>query len=220
MRQTLGDLLAVVRCAHLGMSPPHAMAFARYGAADAVRAFDRVVAPLLERTIIDSSTRAHAHDALLFASVKGGFLIYSYARMVRKPFPAEISALGGSFARLYDDLIDDVGGNGLEDRLSDLFHDRPFTPSNDLERLLEALYHTLRRRLNRPAADQIYTALHALHEFQTLSLRQRGEEISNAELTKITSGKGGYANVALFSLVQRTMPAEEWDLVMDLVSRN
>lgn len=216
MRQTLAELLAVLRCARLGLSLPHAMAFVRSGASDTVRAFDRVVTPLVERTVTDPVARLHARDALLFASVKGGFLIHSYARMVNRPFPAEISTLGGSFARLYDDLIDDIGGDRLEERLSGLFHGRSFAPLTDLERLLEALYRAIEERLNRPVTDPIYTALHALHEYQTLSRQQRDDEISSSSLVKITAGKGSYANVALLSLVQPSMSAQEWDLVMDL----
>lgn len=216
MRQTLDELIAILRCSHLGTSLPHAVTFARFGASDTVRAFDQVVTPLVERTVTDPSIRSHARDALLFASVKGNFLIYSYARMIGKPFPAEISTLGGAFARLYDDLIDDVGGVRLEERIAALFHGRPFTALTDLERLLEALYHAIAERLDRPGTDPIYLALQALHEYQTLSRRQRDEEISDDSLIKITAGKGSYANVALLSLVQRAMTAEEQDLVMDL----
>lgn len=216
MRRTLADLLAILRCARLGTSLSHALAFVRSGASDTVQAFDRVVTPLLERTVADPVERAYARDALLFASVKGSFLLHSYARMVGQPFPAEISALGGSFARLYDDLIDDIGGLRLEERLTDLFHGRPFAPRSDLERLLAALYHAIDERLNRPATDPIYKALHALHEYQTLSRQQRDETISGDSLAKITAGKGSYANVALLSLVPRPMDVREWDLVMDL----
>src|SRR5690606_38404521 len=121
MTDGLRDLLTVLRCGRFAVGLPAAIRFAFSGAREVVRAFDRIVVPLIERVIADAALRTYVADSLRFASVKVSYLLSSYSTMARLPFHVELSMLGGAFARLYDDLIDDIDGVELDDRLADLF---------------------------------------------------------------------------------------------------
>jgi hypothetical protein len=117
---------------------------------------------------------------------------------------------------LYDDLIDDVDTDGTGERLAALFGGRPFTPATEWEALLQKVYGQIAARLDRPADDPIHLALAELHEFQVMSRGQKDASLNPYTLSKITAGKGGLANVALFGLVRPRMDARERDLIMEL----
>jgi hypothetical protein len=166
--------------------------------------------------ISDVRLRGHIRDSLRFASVKFGYVIASYTRMAGFRCDPELSALGGAFGRLYDDLVDNGDERMLDDRLAALFHGGAFTASTDLERLLEEIYHTIDAALSRPRSDPIYATLIALHEYESLSRRQRDPAISRAALGKISRGKGGLGTVALFALMRPNMGTFERELIMEV----
>src|SRR3569833_569842 len=108
MTQPVRELVAVLRCLRHGARFGTAIRFATRGAPEVVRAFHRVVAPIVDETMTDPAEREQTRAALLFGGVKASFLISSYAAALPVEFPVELSALGGAFTRLYDDLIDDL----------------------------------------------------------------------------------------------------------------
>lgn len=212
MRRWLRELIEVLRCAALAGAPGPAAGFARKGAADTVRSFQLTVSPLIEETLSDETHRAHVHNALLFCSVKTSYVLSSYSRMIGAPFRADLVVLAGSFARLYDDLIDDIGGVDLDKRLADLFRGLQFIATNDTERLLQRLHEAIDTSLDRPRSDPIYQTLQSLHEYQINSRRQAQPAIGSADLGRITAGKGGLANAALCMLLRPSMSRSEQEI--------
>lgn len=216
MGGTLSDLIAVVRCGRLGLAVLTAVRSARPGAADAMATFGRVVVPIIDRTVKDEMTRARVRDALLSASVTLDYLVTNYTIMAGLPLHRKLSVLGASFARLYDDLVDEVDQPSLDDRLAELFHGGPFDPATDLEKLLQELYVAIDAALDRPRDDPVYAALYELHVYQHLSRLQTDPSITADALDKIARGKGGLASVVVFGLMRRGMCPSEWELLMEL----
>lgn len=219
MNDGLRDLSAVAGCIRLAAALPAAIRLAWVAAPALVEAFELVVDPMVEQTITYGVARDAVRDALCYSGVKVGYMISGYARMAGLPMDHELAVLGGAFARLYDDLIDDIeepAGGRLDDRLADLFQGRDFFPASELEELLQQLYSAMEVRLQRPREDPIYAALGALHEYQRLSRRQTDPTTSRESLGKITSGKGGLANVALIALIRPRMSPPERELMMEV----
>lgn len=216
MRQRLGDLVALLRCARLAVGLFGAIAFAWRALGPLTEAYDMVIAPIVERTITDLDERANANRALRAMSAKIGLAMLSYARLAGSEERLEVAALAGTVTRLYDDLIDACAAESVDERLSDLFNARPFTPGSDLERLLAELVTEIRQRVHPLPGDTVDVALSTLHEYQCLSRRQREEAVPLAVLEKITRGKGAMANLTLCSLVKPAMDAAERELVMAL----
>lgn len=210
------DAAAVLRCA---VSARGWGSLARFLCADSrqvVRAFDRLVLPLVERTVPDDAPRRTIHATLLGTSVKVGFAMWGYASMARVPFDAELTVLGSSFTRLYDDLVDHGDREDLDTDLASLFAGEPFHPRSRLEELLLLLYDALAVRLPHPPDDPIRSLLRELHAFQLRSRAQRDPGISLPEVLEITRGKGGLGMVALLSLLRPGMSGPERDLLSEL----
>ncbi|MGW6904944.1 hypothetical protein [Streptomyces sp. NPDC054940] len=184
-----------------------------------VRAFDRTVLPLVERTVPDPAQRRMIHATLLGTGMKVGFALWGYASMARVPFDAELTVLGSSFTRLYDDLVDHGDREGLDTDLASLFADEPrepFHPRSHLEELLLLLYDALAVRLPHPPDDPIHPLLRELHAFQLRSRAQRDPRIALPEVLEITRGKGGLGMVALLSLLRPGMSEPERELLGEL----
>jgi hypothetical protein len=216
MRQRLGDLVALLRCGRLAVGLFGAIMFACRAFGPLTEAYDMAVAPIVERSIADLDERVHAHRALRAMSAKIGLVMLSFARLAGGEERFEVAALAGAATRLYDDLIDGGAAESVDDRLSDLFSARLFTPGSDLERLLAELVAEIRCRVRALPGDSLDIALNTLHEYQCLSRRQREEAVPLAVLEKISRGKGAMANLTLCSLVKPEMDAVERELVMAL----
>ncbi len=206
------DLRALVRSIGFGGRIPGV----RRRASSYVAIYDAVIAPIIESTVDDPVRRAHVAAALRSAGVKLCFLIEGYAAMAGIRLRTDLGVLAGAITRVYDDLLDDFGGDELDRRLAGLFRGGDFHPVGDVERLFHGLYREVERRLARPASDPIFTALRRLHEFQIRSRRQRDPGIPAEELAEITLGKGGYGTLVLFALTRPRMGEAELALVREL----
>jgi hypothetical protein len=216
MGQGLNDLVALLHCGRLAMGLPGAAIFACRRLGALTRAYDDVVAPIAERSISDLDERDRVSYALRPMSAKIGMVVLSYARLAGSEQRPEVAALAGAVTRLYDDLIDGSTTASLDERLSDLFNDRPFAANGGLERLLADLVNEIRRRVRPLPGDTVDVALNALHEYQCLSRRQQEQAVPLAVLEKICRGKGAMANLTLCSLVKPEMDSAERELVMAL----
>lgn len=206
------DLWALARSAGMaGFVPKVRRRSRRYA-----ESYDRFVQPLVEATVSDPARRTHVTAALRAAVTKLGFLLAGYADMAGVAFREDVAALAGAVTRLYDDLIDEFGGDKLDERLAVLFAGGPFVPCSDLEDLLYKVYRELERRIGRDPADPVFTALRAMHDYQTRSKRQQDPAIPAAVLAEITEGKGGNAVVVLFGLMRPAMNEPETRLVWRL----
>ncbi|MEV7554763.1 class 1 isoprenoid biosynthesis enzyme [Amycolatopsis sp. NPDC089917] len=185
-------------------------------AAEYVAVYGDIVAPIVDSALNDPGLREHVGRSLCAAGTKISFLIKAYATMAGVPFRADLAVLGGAVARLYDDLIDEYGSEDLAGRLSALFDGGPFSPRNDVERLLSELYREVERRLDRGRDDPIFTAMTAVHEYQTRSRGQSDPEISPVTLMEITEAKGGSAIVVLFALMRPAMSDCEVTLIREV----
>jgi hypothetical protein len=214
MGHGFGDLVALLRSGRLAVGLPAAVRFASQMADGLSGVYDQVVTPVVERTMEDLAERTHVNGTLKAASVRFGMAMLSFARLAGCEQRLDVSALAGAVTRLYDDLIDGSASSSLDARLSDLFSDRAFSPDNDLERLLSELIGEIRCRAQ--PIDAAVVALNSLHEYQSLSRRQREEAVPEAVLEKICSGKGAMANLTLCSLLKPQMDAGEQELVMAL----
>lgn len=213
----LRDVWAVAKCWQFAAGVPAAVAFLRDCEAHKyVATYDRVVAPLVDTQISDEVLRAFVRDALRCAGVKACYVVHSYAVLAAVPFDPALGALGGAFARLYDDLIDEMEQSDLDDRLAELFAGSTFTGRTDHERLMHALHDAIADRLDRPRTDAIYLALNELHRFQMQSRRQRHPGVPQEVLDEITRGKGATGAVALFALTKPVMDDQEVRLISDL----
>ncbi|WP_133905218.1 hypothetical protein [Actinophytocola oryzae] len=132
------------------------------------------------------------------------------------PLAVDIAVLGLAFTRLYDDLLDEVGGPDLERRLGELVEHGRFTPVSDAERLLDRMYRELEGRLGRRRDDPLYAAAAAAHRFQVRSRDQRDPATPHATLAAISAGKGRYGTLTVFALVRPDLSARERTLVMDI----
>jgi hypothetical protein len=214
MGQGLRDLLMLVRCGRFGAGFPATISFAHRALGYLDRAYARVVTPAVECAVTDPAEQARVNAALHAMSMKMGMAMLSYAQLAGCDQRFEVAALAGAVTRLYDDLIDGSAGGSIDDRLDDLFNARTFVAASDLERLLADLVSGIRSRVEPIDAAQI--ALGSLHEYQTLSRRQREPDVPPAVLEKICRGKGAMANLTLCSLVKPEMEADERELIMAL----
>jgi hypothetical protein len=221
MGQGLGDLMVLLRCGRMAAGLPSAAVFAYGSLRPLTAAYQVAVAPVVDQVIGDPADRARVGDALRAMSVKIGLTMLCYARAAgREPQPAVV-ALAGAVTRLYDDLIDGIAdgdaGTARDDRLSDLFGARLFTPHGDVERLLGELVYRIADRVDDSYLDEaMFVALNTLHEYQCLSRRQREPDMPRDALEKITRGKGAMAHLVLCSLVKAGMGIQERELVMAL----
>lgn len=181
-----------------------------------VALYDEVIAPIVESTVDNPARRAHVAGALRSAGVKLCFLIAGYADMAGIRLRADLGVLAGAITRVYDDLLDDFGGDELDRRLAVLFLGGEFHPAGDVERLFHGLYREVERRLARPASDPVFAALRRLHEFQIRSRRQHDPRIPTEELAEITLGKGAYGTAVMFGLTRPEMSDAELALVCEL----
>ncbi|MFG1645799.1 class 1 isoprenoid biosynthesis enzyme [Amycolatopsis sp. NPDC049252] len=217
MGGVLRDALGVARCLPMAVGLPRVVRYLVRDSRDVVRAFDRVVTPLVERTVgATPSLSRDAQDALLATSVKVGLAMWNYADMAGEPFDPALAALGSSFTRVYDDLVDNFDRHDLDDRLAELFRGGPFEPQSGVEALLLALYREMETRIARSGADAIFTVVRELHEYERESRRQRDPRIPPAEVVRITRGKGGLGLTALFALLRPGMRPGELDVLVEL----
>lgn len=213
---TRRDAVAVLRCVVSARGWGSLARFLRSDSRQLVPAFERTVLPLVERTVPDAARRRRIHATLLSTSMKVGFALWGYASMARVPFDAELTVLGSSFTRLYDDLVDHGDRQGLDTDLASLFAGEPFRPHGDLEELLLLLHDAVAVRLPHAPDDPIRPLLRELHTFQLRSRAQRDPRLPPAEVLEITRGKGGLGMVALLSLLRPGMPARERELLIEL----
>jgi hypothetical protein len=209
---TGSDLLALVRSLGFAGRVPAV----RRRAAAYLAAHEDIVSPIISSTVDDLVRREHVAGVLRSAGVKLCFLIAGYTAMAGIPLRVDLGVLAGAITRVYDDLLDDIGGDELDRRLAELFRGGSFHPTNDLERLFAGLYREVERRLARPPSDPIFAALRRLHEFQIRSRRQRDPRIPPAELAEITRGKGAYGTVVLLALARPAMGEREIALLREL----
>jgi hypothetical protein len=216
MGQVLGDLVALGRCRRLARGFPAALMAGSRMISGLSNAYDDAVAPFVDSAIDDQAKRAEVGFALRAMSAKIGMVVMFYGRLLGCVPPMEIAALAGAVTRLYDDLIDGSADTSLDDRLSDLFNDRAFSPRGELEHLLDNLVTAIRRRVRQEPGGTLDVAINALHEYQCLSRRQREDSVPFAVLDKICRGKGAMANLVLCGLVKPHLDADERELFMAL----
>jgi hypothetical protein len=164
-----------------------------------------VVTPVLA----DAGIPEYLDDSLCDVCAKLSFLLAAYAKTAGVPFRADLAALGGAVARVYDDLVDRDHDADTDRRLTKLFAGTPVAPRTPRERLLHRLYQELEARLGRDRDDPIYAALTALHDEQVRSRHQRDPAIQPVLLADITLAKGGHAMVVLLGLVKPAMTPPE-----------
>ena len=216
MGQGLGDFIALVRCRRLAAGVPGVIIMGGRSLGALTGAYDDVVVPIVERTISNLDEQVEVGLALRAMSTKIGMVMLCYAELAGCEQRPDIAALAGAVTRLYDDLIDGSAQGSLDDRLGDLFNDRPFVAHGDLEHLLAALVTEIRRRASPLPGETLDSAVNMLHEYQCLSRQQREDSVTSAALEKICRGKGAMANLVLCSLVKPHMDAAERELVMTL----
>jgi hypothetical protein len=206
------DLGALVRSASLaGKVPGVRRRLAAY-----VTVYDQVVSPIVHSVLGDHEVSRYSGDSMCEACAKLCFVLDGYASMAGLSFWVDLAVLGGAVARVYDDIVDEFGGDDLGWRLSLLFAGEDFVPRIAEERLLCELYRELERRLGRDRGDPIYLALAKLHECQVWSRRQYDPAIPSPVLADITRAKGGLATVVLFALMRAAMSDREVVLIGEL----
>jgi hypothetical protein len=181
-----------------------------------IRAFEIRVSPLIHQTIKDVVVRRYVRETLLGTSVQVGLAMWAYASMARVRFDPGLAALGGSFGRVYDDLVDNFDRDQLDSRLAGLFRGEPFHTWSQLECLLLSLYRSIQVTIDRPMSDPAFDIVQRLHHHQCESRRQLNPEISAAELDRITRAKGGLTIAALFSLLRPGLNPTEQRLLIDV----
>jgi hypothetical protein len=215
MGAAIADVIAILRCSSFVVGLPSVFAYSRFETASVMAAFDRVVTPLIDRTITDPDRNREASRALLGTSLKVSLALSGYAGMAGVPFDAELAVLGSSFTRVYDDLFDNFETERLDGRLAVLFRGGSFQPASGAESLLLALYRAIDTKLARPNSDPIYEMLSVMHEFQCMSRRQHDWGISAVEVREITRGKGGIGATILFALFRPEMSTAERAVLND-----
>ncbi|WP_037306134.1 class 1 isoprenoid biosynthesis enzyme [Amycolatopsis orientalis] len=217
MGGVLRDALGVMRCVPMAAGLPGVVRYVVRDAREIMGAFDEVVAPLVDQSVGTTPALSRdAHDAFLATTIKVGLAMRGYAEMAGVPFDPALAALGSSFTRVYDDLVDNFDRPDLDDRLAELFRGEAFEPMSGVESLLLALYHAMETRMDRPAEDTIFTVMRDLHDYERQSRRQRDPRLPLAEVERITRGKGGLGVTALFALLRPGMTADELDLLVEL----
>jgi hypothetical protein len=210
------DLKSLILAARLAPSAPLVIFGAGRHAAQCARAFNRTVMPLLDDSITDAKLRGQLAETMLTYVTTTYFVVAGYARMAGVPLDSDLAVLGLSFARLYDDLLDEHGGRNFPQRVEALFVNGKFTPIGDLEFLLKMMHGEIDRRLDRDRSDPVYAAAIALHRYQVRSDCQRDTQAPLSTLTEITKGKGGHGTLAVFALMRPRISPSERLLIMDL----
>ena len=207
------DLCSLILGLRFAVATPRIVGSFRRDAADFMATYDEVVLPIVNELVDDLATRKRLTEALRSYTVKACFIVKAYTRMADISFMGNLAVLGLSFTRLYDDLLDEYGGQDLEARLDQLFRSGTFRPASDLERVLHRFYLSIEAALKRKPDDPVFKAVMAVHEYQMLSRRQR-DTVDPETLLEIARGKGGYAIVAMFALMRESMSAEETGLLL------
>jgi hypothetical protein len=179
------------------------------------RSYDSVVAPIVDHAIVGESLNASVHNSLRSASSRYGYVMHAYALMSRVPLAVEIAVLAGSFAHLYDNIIDEFEDASFDDRLVDLVLQE--TPAqNELELLLAMVFLSMYERLDESRVGAVYSAFSELHEHQHLSRLQKDPSISDHELVEITRMKARSAAVVLCTLVKPDLTDHEKVLISQI----
>jgi hypothetical protein len=215
MGAAFADVIAILRCSSFAVGLPSVIAYASFGSRTIVDAFDRTVAPLVDRSITGPERNLEASRALLGTSLKVSLAMSGYARMAGVAFDPDLAVLGSSFTRVYDDLFDNFETERLDERLRTLFRGGSFEPNSEAESLLLDIYDAIDTRLARPNSDPVFRMLPEMHEFQCMSRHQRNPDISPAEVREITRGKGAIGATILFALFRPDMPADEQAVLND-----
>jgi len=205
-----------MRCIGFGRGLPRLIVSVK-GVAEQLReGFELLVTPIIEEAIADRLARDRIHDSLLATSIKLSFLMRGYASMANVRFRIDVSVLGSAIARLYDDLLDEIGAPGVGPRLGLLFRDETFVPEDAAEDLFGRLYREAERRMARSRSDAVYLSLAKLHEYQIRSGQQKDHAISDEDLWEITAGKGGHGLAVLFCMMRPAMGEAERGLILEL----
>jgi len=207
------DLCSLMLSMRFAITAPRILGSFRRDAADFMATYDEVALPIVDELIHDLATRKRLADSLRSYTVKACFIVKAYTRMAGIPFMGELAVLGLSFTRLYDDLLDECGGQDLEKRFDQLFQSGTFLPCDDLERVLYRFYLSIESLLKRKPDDPVFKAVLAVHEYQVLSRKQR-DTVDPDTLLEIARGKGGYAIVAIFALMRESMSSAEIGLLL------
>jgi hypothetical protein len=133
-----------MRCVQLCSGLPEATAFGCRMLGPLTRAYDDVVAPIVEDTVSDLDERARVGCALRAMSAKAGMVILSFARLAGCEQRLDVAVLASAAGRLYDDLVDGSTDTSVDGRLGDLFNARSFHACGDLEHLLAELVSEIR----------------------------------------------------------------------------
>jgi hypothetical protein len=203
---------AVLRCLWRGL--PVALA-ANASCRRLAAAFEARVTPMIG-TVATAAGQRGLHDQLLAWGIRNGYLIENYARLTGSASQPETAVLAGAFARLYDDVIDELDDASVGDRLAQLFAGDEFVARGSVQQLLVAVFGRLEELTPRAANPTAYRALMALHRRQLESLRQAGSTISTEELWQLTLAKGGLAMTVLGSLVHPNLESDEEALLYDM----
>ncbi|WP_433887594.1 hypothetical protein [Streptomyces sp. CA-111067] len=216
MGQTVAEAGALLRCLRMGTGLPAAAVAAWRSLPALSEAYEHVVAPMLDDTLTDPAERARIAVSLRATSVKYGIAVLGYARLAGRAPQLDVAVLAGAVTRLYDDLIDTDCDPAADARLGELLGNRPFVAATEAELLLGRLVYDIERRLRHPPDASVFTALVSLHEYQTLSRRQRDPDVPLDVLEKITRGKGSAANLVLCGLVTPRLDLAERELAVEL----
>jgi hypothetical protein len=199
------DVLALLRCADLvGVVP----ALRRRSRAYLVE-YEVVVGPIVASTLGTSGPTKYLNGSMRETCVKACIMLAAHAATANAVFRPDVAILGSAFTRVYDDLFDDDGSDGLMQRISALFQGGGFTPTTPVEALFYRLYRELERRIVHQRDDPIYPALIALHDAQTRSRGQRDPAVTCSDLAEVTLAKGRHGGVVLFGLMLPGMRDEE-----------
>lgn len=207
------ELKAVLHRRHLARRLPQALRIITSTMSAITRAYNVTVAPLVHGATSGVPRAAHTRRALRAGATKYASLMCSYAYMTEVSFPPDVAVLAGTFARLYDDLLDEGHDQRFGQRVEALFAGRPFDPVTTWEKLLDETFIMIVERTGLEPSDQPFADLRLLHEYQVLSSLQRIDSHDAERLHEITLGKGRQASLVLFGLMHSRMRADERALV-------
>jgi hypothetical protein len=196
----LGDLAEVLRGVRLLRGLPGTLALARSGSADAARAADDVLAPLVHSAI----GPRHRDSVLVSLTHLGARFVYlaaAYSRLSGAPDRPDLALLAGAYSRLYDDLFDESTDVGSDRRVADLLRGERFEPATEYENLLGLIVSEITGRMHPAARAPMYEALRALHDHQIASRRQAEPGVTAQEVFAICRAKGGTAAAAFFAML-------------------
>ncbi|MGW5053344.1 class 1 isoprenoid biosynthesis enzyme [Actinokineospora sp. NPDC004072] len=206
-RGLLRDVLALLRRLPWAGRVPGA----RRRAAELAAEFDRVVVPLVPD--------AEVARVLRSVAVKLGFLAAAYADLAGRRLRPDLAVLAGAITRVYDDLIDGLGGPEVDRRLAQRFAGQGFAPANPVEEVFAALFDQIAARLG--PDDPVHADLARAHAYQVRSREQAEPGVDPAVVRGITWGKGGYGVVVLFAVatgpISRPARVRELGAVLQLL---